>query len=133
MEACHLILSPFFGFLSLYTSTSRMSPKTTIEFFYITAFLILVSADPFPVINTRVFSVGSEPRQLFLNGNAETVNEGDWIFFSCFANYPHRVVASPFNSEVRTTSTSVSISWTIQPHIINPKFCFVCSITHHPR
>jgi len=54
-----------------------------------------------PKITVSILPIDNDGRQVFINGSSEPVKKGDWILLTCLAEYPHRIISTPFNSKVR--------------------------------
>ena len=80
-----------------------MITERMVRLLYIVAILIrLAKPDaPYPKITVSVFPTDNDERQVFINGSSEPVKKGDWILLTCLAEYPHRIISTPFNSKVR--------------------------------
>jgi len=80
-----------------------MITERMVRLLYIVAILIrqTKSDTPSPQITVRVQPANSDARQVFINGSSEPVKKGDWILLTCLAEYPHRIISTPFNSKVR--------------------------------
>ena len=85
-----------------------MNAKRIVRLLYIVAILThqTKSDTPSPQITIRVQPANSDARQVFINGSSEPVKKGDWILLTCLAEYPHRIISTPFNSEVRIPRTN---------------------------